>query len=156
LCWTCRNCRRRWRFDSHARARRRSYRCCRSRRTHPRSLGSGFLCSGLRFRCSFGSSLGLCLTQNLFADFLRDIFRDRARVRLLLGHAIPGQKINNRLRLDLEFAGQLINSNLVCFDHASYRPFHGQNTQPALFRPGYLLLKVSALPLPSSRYQDVL
>ncbi len=151
MCWTWRNGRRGWRFDSHARARRRSYRCCRSRRTHPRSLDSGFLCDSLSLRRSLGSSLGLCLTQNLFADFLRDILRDRAGVRLLLGYAIPRQKINDRLRLDLEFPGQLINSNLVCFVHASYRPFHGQNTQPALFRPGYLLLKASALPLPSPR-----
>jgi hypothetical protein len=34
-------------------------------------------------------------------------------VRLLLGDAISRQEIDNRFRLDLEFAGQLVNSYLV-------------------------------------------
>ncbi len=49
-------------------------------------------------------------------------------MRLLLRDAIPRQKVNNRLCLDLEFAGQFVDSDLVCFAHASYRPFHGQKS----------------------------
>ncbi len=52
-------------------------------------------------------------------------------MRLLLRDAVPGQKVNDRLGLDLEFSGQLVNANLVCFVHASYGPLHGQQIKSA-------------------------
>jgi hypothetical protein len=42
-------------------------------------------------------------------------------VRLLFGHTQAGQKINDRLRLDLELASQFVNSDLRCVSHASLR-----------------------------------
>jgi hypothetical protein len=47
-------------------------------------------------------------------------------VRLLLGYSIPRQKVNNSFRLDLQFACQLVDSDLISFAHASCRPFCGQ------------------------------
>src|SRR4029077_7410482 len=91
-------------------------------------LGSSFLCSGFRLGGSFRSRLSLCLSQKFLANFLRDVLGDRARVGLLLRDSIPRQQINNRLGLDLEFPGQLVDSDLVCFAHASYGPFHGQKS----------------------------
>jgi hypothetical protein len=41
-------------------------------------------------------------------------------MRLLFGDAVPRQKVNNRFGLDLEFAGQLVDSDLVCVCHASF------------------------------------
>jgi hypothetical protein len=76
-------------------------------------------------------------------------------VRLLLRDSIARQKVNNRLGLDFEFAGQLVDSDLICFAHASYGPFHGQKTQSPLLRPTYLLFTASALPLPWLRLQNV-
>jgi hypothetical protein len=58
--------------------------------------------------------------QKLLAHFLSDVGRNRARVRLLFRDAIPGQQINNGFRLDLEFAGQLVNSDLIDVGHASF------------------------------------
>ena len=56
--------------------------------------------------------------QNLFANLLRYIRGYGARVCLFLGNAVPGQKINNGLGLDLEFAGQFVNPDLICVGHA--------------------------------------
>jgi len=39
-------------------------------------------------------------------------------VRLLFRYAETGQKVNDRFRLDLEFAGQLVNSDLIDISHA--------------------------------------
>ncbi len=38
-------------------------------------------------------------------------------MRLLFGDTKPGQKIDDRLGLDLEFAGQFVNSDLICVGH---------------------------------------
>src|SRR5207253_3385924 len=96
--------------------------CLRRRRScgrfHPCSLRSRFLrfffCFSSRFRLRFffGSA------QNLFAHLLSDVLRNRARVRLLLRDAIPGQQVNNGFGFDLEFAGQLVDSDLICVGHA--------------------------------------
>jgi hypothetical protein len=112
--------------------RRRRCRCRRngrrrSCRTHPGSLGGGFL--GFYVHLSFGFRLGFrlgfrfSLSQQIFANFFGDIFRNRARVRLLLGYSIPRQQVNDGFRLDLQFTRQLVNSDLVYVSHASYRPF---------------------------------
>jgi hypothetical protein len=63
-------------------------------------------------RFFFGDSL------NLFAHLFRDIRGDRARVRLLLRDAIPGQQVNDGFGLDFEFAGQFVNSDLIYVGHA--------------------------------------
>jgi hypothetical protein len=96
----------------------RNARLCRRSRSHPRGLGSSvlrfFFCFGNRLsvRFLFGGSL------NLFAHLLRDVRRDRARVRLLFRHPVPGQQVNDGFGLDLEFAGQLVNSDLIYVGHA--------------------------------------
>jgi hypothetical protein len=59
-------------------------------------------------------------TLNLLAHFLSDVLRNRARVRLLFRNSIPGQQINDGFRLDLEFAGQLVDSDLIYVGHASF------------------------------------
>jgi len=39
-------------------------------------------------------------------------------MRLLFRYAETGQKVNDCFRLDLEFAGQLVNSDLIDISHA--------------------------------------
>ena len=39
-------------------------------------------------------------------------------MRLFFGNPICGQKVNDGLGLDLEFAGQLVDSDLICVGHA--------------------------------------
>jgi hypothetical protein len=55
---------------------------------------------------------------NLFAHLLRDVLRDGARVRLFFRDAIPRQQVNDGFRLDLQFAGQFVNSDLIYVGHA--------------------------------------
>jgi hypothetical protein len=97
-------------------------------RTHPRRFGRGFLGFFFRFGFGFRLSLSFGLAQQVFANFFRDVFGNGTRVGLLLGYSIPGQKVNNGFRLDLQFACQLVDSDLISFAHASYRPFCGQNS----------------------------
>jgi hypothetical protein len=54
----------------------------------------------------------------MLADFFRNIRRNGTRVRFLFGDAVPGQQVNNGFRLDLQFASQLINPDLVDVGHA--------------------------------------
>lgn len=93
-------------------------RCRNCRRPHSCSLRRGilrfFFRLGRRFRLRFRFRDAL----NLFAHFLRDVRRNRARVGLLFRNAVAGQKINNRLGLYLKLAGQLVDSDLVCVCHA--------------------------------------
>jgi hypothetical protein len=56
---------------------------------------------------------GFRLTQKVLANFFRDVRRDGTGVRLLFRDAVAGQKVNDRFGLNLELAGQLINSDLV-------------------------------------------
>ena len=87
-------------------------------RPHPR----GFRCRFLRFFVRFGNRFRLRFffgsALNLFAHFFRDVRGDRTRVRLLFRDAIPRQQVNDGFRLDLEFAGQLVNSDLIYVGHA--------------------------------------
>jgi len=55
---------------------------------------------------------------NLFAHFLRDVLGNRARVRLFFRYAIPRQQVNDGFRLDLQFAGQFVDSDLIYVGHA--------------------------------------
>jgi hypothetical protein len=38
---------------------------------------------------------------------------------LLLGNAVPWQKVNDCLRLNFQLPGELVDSYLICFSHAS-------------------------------------
>jgi len=94
-------------------------RWCRGRgRSHPRGFHRCFLRFFFRFggrfrlRFLFGNSL------NLFAHFLSDVGRDRARVRLLFRDAVPRQQVNDGFGFDLEFAGQFVDSDLIYVGHA--------------------------------------
>jgi hypothetical protein len=49
----------------------------------------------------------------MLANLLGHIDRNRARVRLLFCYAVPGQQVDDRLCLNLEFAGQFVNSYLI-------------------------------------------
>jgi len=106
---------RRWRGRSRRRAR---LHCGWRGRFHPRGLRRCFsrlffyFGSGFYLRFLFGGAL------NFFAHLFRDVRGDRARVRLLFRDAIPRQQINDGFRLDLEFAGQLVDSDLIYVGHA--------------------------------------
>jgi len=70
-------------------------------------LGSGF---GLRF--------GVRNALNGFAHLLCHVYRNRARVRLLFGDPESREKVNDGLGLDLQLAGQLVDSDLIRVAHA--------------------------------------
>ncbi len=82
-------------------------------------------------------------------------------MRLLLRDAISRQKVNDRLGLDLEFAGQLVDSDLICFAHASYGQFSNQNLLLAELRLGKSCRGLSFIkawahhPLPSLRLRNL-
>ncbi len=44
-------------------------------------------------------------------------------MRFLFRYAVPGQEVNDGLGLDLEFAGQLVDSDLICVGHESFYDF---------------------------------
>jgi hypothetical protein len=109
-------CLRRCRHSSHRRRgsrrlRRDNARC--RRRTHPRRFRRRILRVFFRFSLRFRLCFRVRYTLKMFAHLLRDIRGNGAGVRLLFRDAIPGQQVNNRFRLDLQLAGQLINANLV-------------------------------------------
>jgi hypothetical protein len=54
----------------------------------------------------------------VLANFLRDIYRNGAGVRLLFGDAVPCEQVDDRFGLDLQLARQFIDSNLICVSHA--------------------------------------
>jgi hypothetical protein len=55
----------------------------------------------------------------MLLDLFGYVGRNRTRVGLLLGDAKTGQKVNDGFRLDLEFARELIDADLICVAHAS-------------------------------------
>ena len=52
-------------------------------------------------------------------DLFRHIGGNRTGMRFLFGNAKTGQKVNDGFRLDLEFARELIDADLICVAHAS-------------------------------------
>jgi len=52
------------------------------------------------------------------------VFLDRTRVRFLLGNSDLDQDVKNRLALDFQFPGQIVDSNLT------HPPFLGPATAP--------------------------
>jgi hypothetical protein len=89
-----------------------------SRRLHARCFGRRFLRFLLRLRRGLSRSLGVGNSLEVLADLFRNIGRDGTRVRLLFADTIPRQEVNDGLGLDLEFAGQLVDSDLVYVSHA--------------------------------------
>jgi len=95
-------------------------RCCRRRNGGRRCryrdlflyLLFGFLCANWR-----GSRLMLAPLQ-LAAHLFGNVNVNRARVRLLFGDAEAGQKVENGLRFDLEFAGQFVDPDLRVLGHS--------------------------------------
>jgi hypothetical protein len=52
-------------------------------------------------------------------NFFGDIGGNGAGVRFLFGNAESGQKVNDGFGLDLEFAREFIDADLICVAHAS-------------------------------------
>jgi hypothetical protein len=55
----------------------------------------------------------------MILNFFGYIGRNRTRVRFLFGYAKTSQKVNDGFRLDLEFARELIDADLICVAHAA-------------------------------------
>jgi hypothetical protein len=95
---------------------RRSNRNWSGRLRPPRSsFRRRFFRRTLGFRCRFGVRYTLQVVLNFFGY----IGRNRTGVRFLFGNAKTGQKVNDGFRLDLEFARELIDADLICVAHAS-------------------------------------
>ena len=92
-------------------------------RPHPCRLYSSIFRFFFRLCCGFRLSFGFRDPLNRFANFFRDIDRNRARMRFLFRDAESGQKINDGLGLDLQLAGQLVDSDLICVGHSSFGLF---------------------------------
>jgi len=71
-----------------------------------------------------GRGLGFCSGAEMSADLLSFVFLDRTRMRLLLGNSDFSQYVKDGLALDLEFPGQIVDSNLT------HPPFLGPATAP--------------------------
>jgi hypothetical protein len=97
-----------------------SWRCRGRSRPHSRGLCGGIFRFLVRFDSGFRLSFGFRLAEKIFADFFCHIDWNRTRVRLLFRDAIPRQQVNDGFGLDLEFTGQLVDSDLVCVSHASF------------------------------------
>jgi hypothetical protein len=88
------------------------------RRPHSRGFRRRILRFFFRLSRSFRQGFRFGSALNLLTHFLRDVHRNRTRVRLFFRNAVAGQKINDRLGLDLQLAGQLVDSDLICVCHA--------------------------------------
>lgn len=91
----------------------------RSRNWRRRPARSRFRRGFFRSAFSFGGAFGVRHTLQVLLNFFRDIGRNGTGVRFLFGNAESGQKVNNGFRLDLEFARELIDADLICVAHAS-------------------------------------
>jgi hypothetical protein len=84
-----------------------------------RSLGRCFLRGAFRI----GSCLGVSDIFQMMADFFGSFDGDRTGVRLFFGYAKSRKKVNDGFCLDLEFAGEFIDTDLGCVTHASLGTF---------------------------------
>lgn len=123
---------------------------CRSRSgwPHPRSL---YRCI-LRFFFHLGGEFRLRFrfrsALNDLAHFFRNVHGNRAGVRFLFRDAEAGQKVNDGLRLDLQFAGQLVDSDLIRVAHALHSLL-----ESLLLRLGFFFLPCFAFVLCGSRFR---
>ena len=113
--------------------------CSRCGGLQPRRFRCSFLRFFLRFGGRFRLRLGFRNSLNSFPNLLRNVDGNRARMRLLLRDAKTGQKINDRFGLHFQFAGQLVDSDLICVSHAlrfvTRTPVTGTLLTPALLLP---------------------
>jgi len=95
---------------------------------HTGSLCGSFLGFFLRFGSSFCLGFRFRDPLNFLSYFFRNVGRNRTGVRLFFRDSETGQKINDRFGLDLQFAGQFVDSNLIRVAHAlglrPRPPFH--------------------------------
>lgn len=91
---------------------------CRCSGPQPRCFRCGFLRFLIRFSRCFCLSLGFRNSLNLSPDLLRNVLGNRARMGLFLRDTETGQKVNNRFGFHFQFAGQLVNSDLIRVGHA--------------------------------------
>jgi len=75
----------------------------------------GFFRGAIGFSGAFSVRYTLQVLLNLFGD----IGGNGTGVRFLFGNAESGQKVDDGFRLDLEFARELIDADLICVAHAS-------------------------------------
>jgi len=135
-CWSCAGCdgcRRSRRRRCNSRMRESRRRMSYSRRSRLRGnwrVGGSRWCRRRRqFRCRLGrffrggncSCLRFCSALQLAANLLRNFQGDGTGVGLLFRNAKSGQKINDGFCLDLQLAGQFVDSDLRCVSHASLR-----------------------------------
>jgi hypothetical protein len=73
----------------------------------------------LRGTVGFGGGFGIRHALQVMLNLFRHIGGNRTGVRFLFGNAKTGQKVNDGFRLDLEFAREFINADLICVAHAS-------------------------------------
>lgn len=100
----------------HGRGRRNDSGRCGWKRGAARSRsGRGFF----RGAFGFGGGFGVRDTLQVVLNFFRNIGGNGTGVRFLFGNAETCQKVNDGFRLDLEFAGELIDADLICVAHAS-------------------------------------
>jgi hypothetical protein len=89
---------------------------CSRRRGPTRSrFRRGFFRGAFGFRSAFGVRYAL----QVLLNFFRDIGGNRTGVRLLFLDSKTRQKVNDSFRLDLDFARELIDADLICVAHAS-------------------------------------
>jgi hypothetical protein len=84
-----------------------------------RPTRSGLRCSFFRRAFGFRGAFGVRYTLQVLLNFFRDIGGNRTGVRLLFLDSKTWQKVNDGFRLDLEFARELIDADLICVAHAS-------------------------------------
>lgn len=67
----------------------------------------------------FRGAFGIRYTLQVMFNFFRNIGGNRTGVGLFFLDSKTGQKVNDGFRLDLEFARELIDADLICVAHAS-------------------------------------
>ncbi len=78
-------------------------------------FGGRFLRLGSRAAADCRGGFLVRLAFNFCANFYGDVFRNGTRVSLLFRDAIARQKVDDGLGFYFQFAGQLINTDLICF-----------------------------------------
>lgn len=109
-----------WGLGSRGSCRLCRCRCCRGVR---RSM-TGSVRRGRRswsFLDGDRNGLGFERALELMANFLGNVDRNRAGVGLLFTHTKARKQVNDCFRLDLQLAGQFVNSDLGWITHTSLR-----------------------------------
>jgi hypothetical protein len=102
----------------HGRRRRRSY----HGGLHTSRSGRGFLRCLIRYRFLFRRGFFISERAKVFAHLYRSFYFNRAGMRFFLGDSGFRQIVDDRLRLDLEFASQFVDSDLIRIGHCPPGP----------------------------------